>query len=116
YRIQSRRPKPQTLLGPSLQWWLLNNLLLGLSVVAAWPLLRLTGVHAGTLPPWYVIVGELIFFIYLDDFLYYWMHRAMHIPALFKPVHSWHHTIFTPWGVTGHYMHPIEYILTGTLA
>jgi plant 4alpha-monomethylsterol monooxygenase len=31
-------------------------------------------------------------------------------------VHGWHHRIVTPWAVTGHYMHPVEYVLTGTIA
>ena len=39
HRIQSRRARAQTLLWPSLKWWLLNNLLLGVSVIVAWPLL-----------------------------------------------------------------------------
>jgi 4-alpha-methyl-delta7-sterol-4alpha-methyl oxidase len=116
YRIQNRRPRPQQLVWPSLRWWLLNNLLLFVSVVLSWPLLRLTGVHAGPLPAWYVIAAQVLFFILLDDFLYYWMHRAMHVPWLFKRIHGWHHRILTPWAITGHYMHPVEYILTGTLS
>jgi len=116
YRLQTRRPRPQLLVGPGFRWWLANDALLLIAVVLSWPLLRLSGVHAGPLPPWYVIVGQLLLFVYLDDFLYYWMHRAMHTPWLFKRIHGWHHYIITPWAITGHYMHPIEYILTGTLA
>ena len=116
FRIQNRRPRPQELVGPSIRWWFINNLLLLISVVTSWPILRLTGVHAGALPPWYVIAGQVLLFILLDDFLYYWLHRSMHIPWLFKRIHGWHHRILTPWAVTGHYMHPIEYISTGTLA
>lgn len=116
YRIQSRRPKPQTLLWPSIKWWFLNNVLLALSVILAWPLLRLTGVHAGPLPAWYIVVAQLLFFIFLDDFLFYWAHRTLHTPWLFKRIHGWHHTIYTPWAVTGHYMHPLEYIITGSVA
>jgi plant 4alpha-monomethylsterol monooxygenase len=116
YRIQNRRARPQQLLGAAFRWWALNDLLLLVSVVLAWPLLRLCAVHAGPLPPWYVIVAQLLFFIYLDDFLYYWMHRTMHTQWLYKRIHGWHHRIVTPWAITGHYMHPLEYIATGTLA
>jgi 4-alpha-methyl-delta7-sterol-4alpha-methyl oxidase len=116
FRIQTRRPRPQQLVGPSIKWWALNNALLLVSVVLAWPLLRLTGVHAGPLPSWSVIGAQLLFFILLDDFLYYWMHRAMHTQWLYKRIHGWHHTIVTPWAVTGHFMHPVEYIVTGSLA
>jgi 4-alpha-methyl-delta7-sterol-4alpha-methyl oxidase len=26
-----------------------------------------------------------------------------------------HHRIYTPWAITGHYMHPAEFVLTGSL-
>jgi 4-alpha-methyl-delta7-sterol-4alpha-methyl oxidase len=68
------------------------------------------------LPPWWVIAGQVVFFVYLDDFLYYWFHRTMHGRWLYKHVHGWHHRIVTPWAITGHYMHPLEYVLTGTVA
>ena len=116
YRIQTRRPRPQDLVGPSVRWWLANNAILLVAVVLAWPVLRLSGIHAGPLPPWYVALGQVLFFIYLDDFLYYWMHRAMHTRWLYKRIHGWHHRIVTPWAITGHYMHPVEYVLTGTVA
>lgn len=116
YRIQSRRPRAQELVMPSVQRWLVNNGIMILGVCLSWPLLRLTGIHAGAWPAWYVIVLEVLLFIYLDDFLYYWMHRAMHVGWLYKRIHSVHHRILTPWAITGHYMHPVEYVLTGTLA
>jgi 4-alpha-methyl-delta7-sterol-4alpha-methyl oxidase len=116
FRIQSRHPRPQELVGPSVRSWLVNNAAMAVAVVASWPLLRLSGVHAGPFPPWYVAGAQLLFFVYLDDFLYYWMHRAMHTRWLYKRIHGWHHRIVTPWAVTGHYMHPLEYVLTGSLA
>jgi hypothetical protein len=40
----------------------------------------------------------------------------MHTRWLFKRVHGVHHRILTPWAITGHYMHPVEFVLTGALA
>lgn len=116
YRLQSRAPREQQLVGASIRWFLLNNLCLGAATVASWPVLRLSGVHAGPLPAWWIVAGQVVFFVYLDDFLYYWFHRAMHCRRLYKHVHSWHHRIVTPWAVTGHYMHPLEYVVTGSIA
>jgi 4-alpha-methyl-delta7-sterol-4alpha-methyl oxidase len=116
YRIQSRPPRAQQLVGRSIGTWLANDAVLLASVVLGWPLIRLAGVHAGPLPPWWVVAWQVVFFVYLDDFLYYWFHRAMHVPWLYKRVHGWHHRIVTPWAVTGHYMHPLEYVLTATVA
>jgi 4-alpha-methyl-delta7-sterol-4alpha-methyl oxidase len=116
FRIQSRKPRAQDLVGPSIRTWLVNNAWMLVASLALWPLLRHSGVHAGPLPPAWQVALQLVFFVYLDDFLFYWMHRALHEPWPFKKIHGLHHTILTPWAVTGHYMHPFEYVATGSLA
>jgi len=116
YRIQRQKPRAQDLIRPSIVSWLVNNAVMFIAILASWPLLAHSGIHAGPLPPWYVIAGQILFFIYLDDFLFYWMHRTLHTRWLFKHIHGWHHRILTPWAVTGHYMHPVEYLLTATVA
>ena len=116
YRLQSRRLRAQQLLGASVRSWAVNNLCLLAGIVALWPVLSLSAIHAGPIPPWYGIVAQLVSFVYLDDFLFYWMHRAMHGQWLYKRIHSWHHRIVTPWAITGNFMHPLEYALTGSCA
>ena len=116
YRIQARKTGRRSVVVPALRHVVRNNLVLGVVTVASWPLLRLSNVHAGPLPAWWVIVLQLLFFLVLDDFLFYWMHRGLHEHKwLFRKVHSTHHRIMTPWAITGHYMHPVEYVLTGTV-
>jgi 4-alpha-methyl-delta7-sterol-4alpha-methyl oxidase len=115
YRIQKRRGKPHRIIGPSIRWWLLNNAVLTALVIAAWPVLRHTGVHAGPLPPWWEVIGSIVLFIYLDDALFYFMHRALHTPWLYKRVHAIHHRLTTPWAVGAHYMHPLEFVAIGGL-
>lgn len=115
YRIQGREFPVQRWFVPSLQRFAFNNLVSFMGVVLAWPLLRMSGIHAGPLPPWYVIIGQVAFFIVLDDFLYYWMHRTLHRPWLYKHIHSVHHRITTPFALTGNYMHMVEFMLTSTL-
>jgi sterol desaturase/sphingolipid hydroxylase (fatty acid hydroxylase superfamily) len=116
YRIQARATGRRSVVWPSLKRHFGNNGVMALATFASWPLLRLSHVHAGPLPRWWVILLQLLFFILLDDFLFYWMHRGLHESRwLFKRVHSIHHRIMTPWAITGHYMHPVEYLLTGTL-
>jgi 4-alpha-methyl-delta7-sterol-4alpha-methyl oxidase len=102
----------------SLRAGLRNNLAMLAVTVAAWPLMSLSAVHLGPLPTgwWWLFPLQLLFCIYLDDFLYYWMHRAMHTRWLLRHVHGRHHRVLAPWAVTGHYMHPLEYVLTGSLA
>lgn len=115
-RIQTRRPRGQKLVWPSLGRFSSNNLIMLASVAASWPLLRMSGVHMGELPPIWIIVLQVYAFIYIDDFLYYWMHRALHTKWLYRHVHALHHRVVTPWAITGNYLHPVEFVLTGTLA
>jgi plant 4alpha-monomethylsterol monooxygenase len=116
YRIQSRAPREQQLVGASLRSWAVNNAWVLVGVVAAWPLLRLGGIHDGELPPPWVMGLQLLFFFYLDDLLYYASHRTLHRPWLYKRIHAWHHRIVTPWAITGNYMHPAELSLTAAVA
>ncbi|WNG32417.1 sterol desaturase family protein [Archangium minus] len=115
YRVQGRDFPVQRWFMPSLQRFAFNNLLSFMSVLVSWPLLRMSGIHFGELPPWYVIVGQIAFFIVLDDFLYYWMHRTLHTRWLYKHIHSVHHRITTPFALTGNYMHAVEFMLTSAL-
>lgn len=115
YRVQGKDFPVGRWLMPSLGRFTFNNLVSFLGVLLAWPVMRLSGMHMGELPPWYVMVGQIVFFIVLDDFLYYWMHRTLHTPWLYKHVHSVHHRITTPFALTGNYMHVVEFMLTSTL-
>ena len=116
YRLQTRRPRAQTLLLPSVGRWLVNNAAMFACATLLWPLIAQSHIRVGApLPPWYELVGQVALFIYVDDFLFYWMHRALHQGWLFKRIHSVHHRIYTPWAITGHYMHPVEFVLTGSL-
>lgn len=116
YRIQRKRPGPAAArVGASVGRWVVNNAIVLVGVIVLWPLLRHVGIHRGPLPAWWLIVVQVVFFVYLDDFLFYWAHRALHGPVLFRRIHAVHHRIMTPWAVTGHYMHPVEYVVIASL-
>lgn len=116
YRLQSRRPRAQTLLLPSVGRWVVNNAAMTAGAALAWPLIARSGFRVGAPGPTaWELAWQVALFLYLDDFLFYWMHRALHQGWLFKRIHSVHHRIYTPWAITGHYMHPAEFVLTGSL-
>jgi Delta7-sterol 5-desaturase len=58
-------------------------------------------------PLWWLPVSLLIAMA-LQETYYYWLHRWMHIPSVFRIVHKWHHDshIASPW--TAFSFHPIE--------
>lgn len=59
---------------------------------------------------WYLPLSLLIVLL-LHETYYYWLHRAMHIPKIYKVVHKVHHQSLstTPW--TAFSFHPWESIL-----
>lgn len=58
-------------------------------------------------PLWWLPLS-LIIALFLQETYYYWLHRWMHIPVIFRRVHQWHHEshIASPW--TAFSFHPLE--------
>ena len=117
YKIQKqpfcvRKTLPQTL-----RRMAFNTLVVAVLLVLAWPLLRLSGIHDGPAPHWTTFLWQLAFFVVLDDFLYYWMHRWMHENKwLLKNVHAVHHQIRSPSAIAGNHFHWLELAMTAALA
>ena len=59
--------------------------------------------------PYYIFTWIVMFFIH--DTYFYWMHRFMHRPALFKYIHLVHHKSTNPSPWTAYAFHPLEAIL-----
>lgn len=60
---------------------------------------------------WVYLPVSFLFLILLHDTYFYWIHRLMHHPRLFKHLHRVHHQSFnpTPWASLS--FHPLEAIL-----
>ncbi len=60
-------------------------------------------------PVWFILA--LILLPIWSAFHFYWVHRFLHMPFLYKPVHSLHHRNVSigPW--SGFSMHPIEHFI-----
>jgi sterol desaturase/sphingolipid hydroxylase (fatty acid hydroxylase superfamily) len=43
---------------------------------------------SGTFPPLWVCVLHIFAFMLSEDCLFYWMHRLLHHPALYKHIHK----------------------------
>jgi sterol desaturase/sphingolipid hydroxylase (fatty acid hydroxylase superfamily) len=63
----------------------------------------------GDHPIWFVAFGLLMSGIH--EFHFYWVHRLIHVPILYKYIHSVHHQSInaSPWSSLS--MHPIEHFL-----
>eukprot|EP00124_Ichthyophonus_hoferi_P001457 Ihof_evm12s76 gene=Ihof_evmTU12s76 len=68
-------------------------------------------------PPPSVIEGaaQILGFMLIEDFMFYWLHRGLHHKSIYKYVHKKHHEFKTTVGIASEYAHPIEEFLANTL-
>lgn len=51
-------------------------------------------------------------FLLIEDFSFYWQHRALHTPFLYKHIHKLHHQYKDPDAWAVEYAHVLEYAVT----
>jgi sterol desaturase/sphingolipid hydroxylase (fatty acid hydroxylase superfamily) len=57
---------------------------------------------------WWYLPASLIIFMFLQETYYYWIHRWMHIPSVFKLIHKVHHDSMIASPFTAFSFHPLE--------
>lgn len=67
--------------------------------------------HTRPVSAW-TIAWQTLAVLFLYDFVYYFLHRAMHHPKLLRWVHGMHHRARNPSALESFYQHPIE-LLSG---
>jgi len=65
------------------------------------------------LPSLRSIAMKIPLFFIVEDFYFYWVHRALHHKSIYKYVHKLHHTHAAPFGMAAEYAHPIETAILG---
>jgi plant 4alpha-monomethylsterol monooxygenase len=84
------------------------QLLAGVGVWGALPLLNPCENGA----EWGFLGLQLGIFILVDDFYFYWYHRAVHESEyLFKKIHKIHHKAVSPFPLEFIYVHPLEWMI-----
>lgn len=84
-------------------------LLLLVTAFVLYPAWSAMGGRAGTpLPGLFEIAWQLVVCIVVQDTIFYWSHRALHIPRLYKTIHVKHHTFRHVRGLSAEYAHPVE--------
>ena len=99
-------------------WSLMSAAIYGIPaglVMWAWREGGATALYADwdAMPLWYLPVSVLIY-LFAHDTWFYWTHRAMHSPRLFKRMHAVHHASRAPTAWTAMSFHPSE-ALTGAI-
>lgn len=75
------------------------------------PVLRITPF----LPSVREIVRDFTVSIIVREILFYYSHRLIHIPALYKRIHKIHHKFTAPIAPSAEFAHPMEHLVSNVL-
>eukprot|EP01110_Echinostelium_bisporum_P009811 TRINITY_DN3417_c0_g1_i1.p1 TRINITY_DN3417_c0_g1~~TRINITY_DN3417_c0_g1_i1.p1 ORF type:complete len:278 (+),score=79.56 TRINITY_DN3417_c0_g1_i1:123-956(+) len=67
----------------------------------------------GDLPTWKELLPSVVLFYVIEDFYFYWVHRALHWGPFYKYIHKKHHDHQAPFGIAAEYAHPVETMVLG---
>jgi methylsterol monooxygenase len=56
---------------------------------------------------------QVLFFMFMEDFYQYFMHRLLHWGVFYKYIHKQHHEFSAPFGIAAQYAHPAETLILG---
>ena len=63
---------------------------------------------------WRYVATSVLCFLFFNDCLIYWIHRALHSKLLYVPLHKEHHRWLVPTPFASHAFHPIDGFLQST--
>jgi len=73
-----------------------------------------TTMDSATIPSTFTFVWQTVVFFLINDFFFYWIHRFLHHPRIYKHIHKKHHEFKTTVGIAADYSHPLEGIFSNT--
>ena len=95
-------------------WSALSGLIFGVFIIFCYYLWKIDVTliykNVSTYPIWYIPVSVFLF-LFLQDTYYYWAHRWMHNPKVYKYFHLIHHKSIHTSVWTSFSFHPLETIL-----
>lgn len=113
-KLLSRRPAKKNQVKKEIYWSIISSAIFAFfGAVVYWLWLHdLTAIY---LEPsaygyWYLPVSLLLILLCHETY-YYWLHRAMHVPKIYRIVHKVHHQSLTPTPWTAFSFHPWESLL-----
>jgi len=72
-----------------------------------------SGLNFGrVVPSLFTIFLQILGFMLVEDTVFYWLHRGLHHPAVYKYIHKRHHEFKATIGVASEYAHPVEGIVS----
>lgn len=68
-----------------------------------------------SVPEWTTVAWHIAVFMVIEDTLFYWSHRMLHHPAIYKHVHKKHHETKVTVGLASEYAHPFEFVVSNAV-
>ncbi|XP_022079657.1 fatty acid hydroxylase domain-containing protein 2-like [Acanthaster planci] len=119
YKIQDDQntPVPWPKLRKALQTVLFNQFFVNIPfAVFLYVMMQLRGCNiSADLPTFKWVLVELGVFLIFEEIGFYYFHRLLHHPRMYKHFHKKHHEWTAPIGVTAIYAHPLEHVLANML-
>lgn len=112
-RIQ-QRPKRRPVPGRELAFSVLSIALFSVMLAGLWALDRLgfTAIYWDVADHgWAWFLASIAIMALVHDSYYYWAHRFMHHPSVFRRVHKLHHGFHNPTPFASYAFHPLEAII-----
>lgn len=113
-RILDHTPLKKKQLFKELYWSAISGLIFAFFAIAIYLLwsLGLTAIYLdiNAYPLWYIPIGVFIT-LFIQDTYYYWIHRWMHKPSVYRYIHKIHHKSVHTSVFTAFSFHPFETVL-----
>ena len=114
HRKIAQRPQARAQKWKEIGWSALSSVLfaiVGTALLLAWQL-GYTQIYTGwDAYSWVYIPISALLFLFFHETYYYWLHRWMHRPKIYRWIHKAHHDSFCPSVWTSFSFHPIESLL-----